>query len=353
MDAERRLREGRGKIKDFLKKHKNKIIAGVTTASVLGTAAVLGKNIYDSNKKQRIRTQVNKLLAMEKMYPYDLQRDDSDIYNEDIFGDDDYLDEHEPALNGYGKISDFLKNHKKKIILGSSILGLLLSALLYNKYKKADRYEDKETVYYPIKSKKPDYDIIVPDDFQEVDLDGDGKIKDFAKKHKNKIIAGSTILGSLAIPLLLHSNKNVRDNMNLIVHNFKTRNDDKNYIKLDDNDFDDNIVLNGDCKIKDFVKQHKNKILGTTGLLGSVLAPLLVYKLTNKHNKPLSGNERDSIKENLRRIIEEENSKNMNGFGKIKGNSFQEKFKNFIKKHKKEYLLGSLMIKKFYDSLHK
>ena len=130
MDAERRLREGRGKIKDFLKKHKNKIIAGVTTASVLGTAAVLGKNIYDSNKKQRIRTQVNKLLAMEKMYPYDLQRDDSDIYNEDIFGDDDYLDEHEPALNGYGKISDFLKNHKKKIILGSSILGLLLSALL-------------------------------------------------------------------------------------------------------------------------------------------------------------------------------------------------------------------------------
>lgn len=104
---------GRGKITDFVKKHKGKIIPTIATGLKLGA---LGLKAYDMYKGKS-RTPIYDSGAREAMNYY---------RNPAIYADD-YEGNGKPKkvrkMKGKGKITDFLSKHKGKILKGALALG--------------------------------------------------------------------------------------------------------------------------------------------------------------------------------------------------------------------------------------
>ena len=152
------VRQGRGKVKDFLKKHKKKIAIGATIAGALALGALGAKKGYDSLKQPHIYPigyAPGEMFLPEhadKFYPGELDlptdvdprivgrgrkakkggnAEDNADTNEDFLRD-------QGKATGRGKIKDFIKKHKKTIGAVAGVAGTLaLGALGHKLYKNA------------------------------------------------------------------------------------------------------------------------------------------------------------------------------------------------------------------------
>lgn len=159
---------------DWLKKYKNEL--GFSAAALGSILAAIAARKYVSNRTRR---------AYESANPLDVAASEQDV----------------EIMRGSG-FSDWLKKHKTKLGISAAALAAILGAIGARKYVSDRTRRIYESAGQP---------IVQGQDIEF--MQGDGKIKDFLKKHKTKIgVAGSlaALLGSIGAAVAL----NRRDNKN-------------------------------------------------------------------------------------------------------------------------------------------
>jgi len=250
---------GRGKITDFLKKHKKAIGAVAGVAGTVATAALAHK-LNKSDYPEALSKVLKKPFVKQPIRYVSL----------DDISDDERKD-------GRGKITDFLKKHKKAIGAVAGVAGTVGAAALAHKLHKSD---------YPGELSKA---LRKP----FVERDGRGKITDFLKKHKKAIGAVASVAGTVGAAALAHKlhksdypgelskalRKPFRNNDANLVSNW-----DEDHIPRNMN-FDEYYSPIGEGKkktgkgIKDFLKKHKKAIGAVAGVAGTVATAALAHKL--------------------------------------------------------------------------